>query len=105
MKEDLLLQAKGHDYSLSALLGNQQDQVADFSRGHFATFYLAPRDYHRVHMPLAGRLTHTIYIPGKLFSVNPSSTANIPNLFTRNERMVCFFETAAGPMAVILIGA
>ena len=99
-----LLQAKGAYFTLNDLLGRQSN-LPSFEEGHYATFYLSPKDYHRVHLPFAGTLTQTIYIPGKLFSVNPVSAENIPQLFARNERLVCLFETELGPMAVILIGA
>lgn len=99
-----LIQAKGMVYSLASLFAN--DPAADhFKQGQFATIYLAPHDYHRVHMPFSGRLIKTIYIPGRLFSVNRMTTDLIPNLYARNERLICLFETAAGPMAVILVGA
>ena len=106
IQQDQLFQAKGFYFSLSALLGGGSDSWASaFVDGHFATFYLAPKDYHRVHMPMAGVLRETIYIPGKLFSVNTLTTESIPQLFSKNERLVCLFETTAGPMAVILVGA
>lgn len=99
-----LLQAKGRTYTLEALLGD--DQAAErFRNGTFATIYLAPRDYHRVHMPLGGTLTAMRYIPGRLFSVNHTTAQHVPDLFARNERVVCHFDTAIGPMAVILVGA
>ena len=100
-----LLQAKGSDYSLEALLGGNTEQLALFSNGKFATLYLSPRDYHRIHMPCPGRLLETTYIPGRLFSVAPHTTRAIPGLFTRNERLVCLFETPVGPMALIMVGA
>lgn len=100
-----LLQAKGRDYSLAALLGGGVEQIALFSNGKFATFYLSPRDYHRIHMPCPGRLLETTYIPGRLFSVAPHTSRAIPGLFTRNERLVCLFETPMGPMALIMVGA
>ena len=102
---DQLLQAKGINYSLSELVGNQQDIAAAFTDGSFATIYLSPRDYHRIHMPAGGRLTSMTYIPGRLFSVADPLVENLPNLFTRNERVVCLFETESGPLAVILVGA
>ncbi|HSW71325.1 MAG TPA: archaetidylserine decarboxylase [Gammaproteobacteria bacterium] len=105
LDQSKLLQAKGHWYSLKDLLGISATESSPFENGLFATFYLAPKDYHRVHLPFAGRLIQTTYIPGKLFSVNLLATKKIPNLFARNERLVCYFETAAGPMAVIFIGA
>jgi phosphatidylserine decarboxylase len=100
-----LIQAKGREYSLAALLAGDAGQVARFRNGRFATLYLSPRDYHRVHMPCQGRLLETTYIPGRLFSVAPHTTRAIPGLFTRNERLVCLFETSAGPMALIMVGA
>ncbi len=105
INNDTLFQAKGIDYSLTALLGGFSDLAREFIDGNFVTMYLAPKDYHRVHIPLAGKLRETIYIPGDLFSVNPETVANVPNLFTRNERLVCLFDTSAGTMAVILVGA
>ena len=100
-----LLQAKGQTYSVETLLAGNSAWAELFDDGEFATLYLSPKDYHRVHMPLAGRLTRMAYVPGKLFSVNKASVGGIPNLFARNERVVCLFETAQGPMAVILVGA
>ena len=103
--DERLLQAKGRDYSLLSLLGGNTEQLALFRNGKFATLYLSPRDYHRIHMPCPGRLLGTTYIPGRLFSVAPHTTRAIPGLFTRNERLVCLFETPVGPMAMILVGA
>jgi len=100
-----ILQAKGFDFSLDELLGGSSELGKHFHGGHFLTAYLAPRDYHRVHMPFKGVLKEMIFIPGKLFSVSHSTTRAVPRLFARNERVVCIFETAAGPMAVILVGA
>lgn len=100
-----LLQAKEMYFSLETLFANQRDESDKFQNGHFATIYLAPHNYHRVHMPLAGRLTKTIYIPGKLFSVNRMTSELIPNLYARNERLIALFDTDQGPMAVILVGA
>jgi phosphatidylserine decarboxylase len=102
---DTLLQAKGRSYSLTQLLGGDAARAAALSGGHFATIYLAPRDYHRVHMPLAGTLREMIHVPGRLFSVNQVSARHVPDLFTRNERVVSMFDTAHGPLAVVLIGA
>ncbi len=99
-----LLQAKGRYYTLTQLLGSSR-RAAMFDGGSYATIYLSPRDYHRIHMPLAGRLLEMTHIPGRLFSVSPSATRVIPGLFARNERVVCLFESAAGPMALILVGA
>lgn len=99
-----LIQAKGMVYDLPSLFGGDR-AATDFNQGQFATIYLAPHNYHRVHMPITGRLTKTIYVPGRLFSVNRMTTDLIPNLYARNERLICLFETEAGPMAVILVGA
>ena len=100
-----VFQAKGQSFSTSELLGGDSERAAQFADGRFATIYLSPRDYHRVHMPLAGHLTATTYIPGQLFSVNQVTAENVPRLFARNERLVCYFDTEAGPMAMILVGA
>ena len=100
-----IFQSKGHSYSLLKLLGGSEKRAQPYIDGRFATMYLSPGDYHRVHMPLSGRLMETVYIPGRLFSVSPDYTESIPHLFTQNERVVCFFQTEAGPMAVILVGA
>ena len=100
-----LIQAKGHFFNLTDLLGGDQQLAKQFHNGFFATFYLSPKDYHRVHMPLTGQLKKMTYIPGKLFSVSRTATQIIPQLFSRNERLVCLFDTAAGPMVVIFIGA
>lgn len=100
-----LLQAKGRYYSLLELLGGDKALAAEFANGHFATIYLSPRDYHRVHMPCDGTLRETRYVPGRLFSVNTATTAAVPRLFARNERLICLFDTATGPMIVILVGA
>ena len=99
-----ILQAKGHDYSLAALLGDEQ-RAAPFAGGQFATIYLSPRDYHRIHMPLDGSLREMVHIPGRLFSVSPATTRVIPGLFARNERVISLFDTAIGPLAVIKVGA
>lgn len=103
--QDKILQAKGQNYSLTKLLGGDTSLSQTFTDGDFATIYLSPKDYHRVHMPLDGKLIKTIYIPGKLFSVNQTTANNVSNLFARNERLVCIFDTPAGPMAMILVGA
>jgi phosphatidylserine decarboxylase len=100
-----LLQAKGRYYSVTALLGGDPKLAEEFEGGDFATVYLSPRDYHRVHMPLAGVLRQTIYVPGKLFSVNQLTSERVDQLFARNERLVCIFDTDHGPMAVVLVGA
>ncbi|MGH8244743.1 MAG: archaetidylserine decarboxylase [Steroidobacteraceae bacterium] len=102
---DTLLQAKGIDYSASALLGGDAATAAEFAGGEFATIYLAPHNYHRVHMPLAGTLRLARFVPGDLFSVNAATSASLPGLFARNERIACVFDTAAGPLAVVLVGA
>jgi phosphatidylserine decarboxylase len=101
----LLFQAKGRYFSAEELLGGASERAAQFDGGRFATIYLSPKDYHRVHMPVAGRLTGTCYIPGKLFSVNAVTAENVDRLFARNERLVCYFETEHGPLAMILVGA
>ena len=99
-----IFQAKGHSYSLAELLGGDAELAAPFMGGDFATVYLSP-DYHRVHMPLAGTLREMVYVPGRLFSVNQTTAENVPELFARNERVVCLFDTERGPMAVVLVGA
>lgn len=99
-----IFQAKGFQYTLGALLGGEE-HAAQFKDGAFATLYLSPRDYHRIHMPLAGTLKEMIRVPGRLFSVNPATVRAVPNLFARNERVVSIFDTAHGPMALILVGA
>lgn len=105
ISQGLLFQAKGRYFTASELLGGDSARAAQFDNGRFATIYLSPRDYHRVHMPVAGRLTATSYIPGKLFSVNGVTAGNVDRLFARNERLVCYFDTAFGPMAMVLVGA
>ena len=100
-----VFQAKGHSYSVLELVGGDAAVAAQFMGGDFATIYLSPKDYHRVHMPLAGTLREMIYVPGRLFSVNQTTAENVPELFARNERAVCIFDTERGPMAVILVGA
>ncbi|MDX1573508.1 MAG: archaetidylserine decarboxylase [Methylophaga sp.] len=100
-----IIQAKGRDYSVAELLGNDAAIAEHFNGGRFATIYLSPRDYHRIHMPCSGRLQHMRYIPGKLFSVNPRTARAVPRLFARNERLVTIFETDFGPMAMVLVGA
>jgi phosphatidylserine decarboxylase len=100
-----VFQAKGHDYSLLELVGGDPELAAQFDDGHFATVYLSPKDYHRVHMPIDGTLRSMTYVPGQLFSVNTVTAENVPRLFARNERLVCVFDTEAGPMAMILVGA
>lgn len=104
IEEDRIVQAKGRSYTIAQLLANNDD-AGHFVGGSFATIYLSPKDYHRVHMPLQGSLLHTIYVPGQLFSVNQVTVDSVPNLFARNERLVCLFETPAGKMALVLVGA
>ena len=99
-----IIQAKGSDYSASRLLGNSQ-QAKSYENGSFATIYLSPRDYHRVHIPAAGKLLSTRYIPGDLFSVNDQTAQALPNLFARNERLVCEFESEIGNFVVVFVGA
>ena len=105
IERDQIFQAKGHRYSTTALLGGDRELAARFENGSFATLYLSPRDYHRIHMPCAGKLTRMIYVPGALFSVNPTTARGVPGLFARNERVVCLFESAVGPFALVLVGA
>jgi phosphatidylserine decarboxylase len=100
-----LFQAKGHSFSVVELLGGDSALAAPFMGGNFATVYLSPKDYHRVHMPLSGTLREMVYVPGRLFSVNQTTAENVPELFARNERVVCVFDTERGPMAVVLVGA
>lgn len=100
-----MLQAKGRHFDVGTLLGGDPDLAATFAGGAFATIYLAPRDYHRVHMPLTGTLRDMRHVPGRLFSVNAVTAARVPRLYARNERVVCLFDTAAGPLAVVLVGA
>ena len=105
IERDQIFQAKGHSYSTHALVGGDRDLAIQFQDGEFATLYLSPRDYHRIHMPCDGRLTRMIYIPGDLFSVNPVTARGVPGLFARNERVVCVFENDAGPFVLTLVGA
>jgi phosphatidylserine decarboxylase len=100
-----LFQAKGHDYSLLELLGGDTEMNRLFEEGNFATIYLSPRDYHRLHMPVSGKLKRMLHVPGRLFSVNATTCEKVPRLFARNERVICLFETDFGPMAMILVGA
>ncbi|MDR2990688.1 MAG: archaetidylserine decarboxylase [Burkholderiaceae bacterium] len=100
-----IFQAKGHTYSVQTLLAGDARLAAPFVNGQFATLYLSPRDYHRIHMPCAGRLTQMIHVPGTLFSVNPATARAVPGLFARNERVICLFDTARGPLALVLVGA
>lgn len=105
IQKDLLLQAKGHLFSLSDLLAGDTELAKQFENGSFLTTYLSPKDYHRVHMPCAGTLRKMIYVSGELFSVNPFLAQHIPNLFARNERVICVFDTEFGTMVQILVGA
>ena len=100
-----VLQAKGHRYTTAALVGGDTALAARFENGHFATLYLSPKDYHRIHMPCSGRLLRMIHVPGPLFSVNPTTARGVPGLFARNERVVCVFESARGPFVLALVGA
>jgi phosphatidylserine decarboxylase len=105
IEHDQIFQAKGHRYSTTALVGGDSALAARFEHGSFATLYLSPRDYHRIHMPCDGRLMRMIYVPGALFSVNPTTARGVPGLFARNERVVCVFESAHGPFVLTLVGA
>lgn len=105
IEQGRVFQAKGHSYSVIELLGGDSQRAAAFMGGDFATIYLSPKDYHRVHMPLTGTLREMVYVPGRLFSVNQTTAENVPELFARNERVVCLFDTERGPMAVVLVGA
>jgi phosphatidylserine decarboxylase len=105
INRDQIFQAKGHSYSTSALVAGDAALAEQFQDGSFATLYLSPRDYHRIHMPCGGRLKRMIYVPGELFSVNPVTARGVPGLFARNERVVSVFDTAHGPMVLVLVGA
>ncbi len=105
IQQDQIFQAKGHNYSTTALVGGDSTLAAQFQNGSFATIYLSPKDYHRIHMPCDGKLTRMIYVPGDLFSVNPTTARGVPGLFARNERVVCVFDTAQGPFVLVLVGA
>ncbi|WP_019935295.1 archaetidylserine decarboxylase [Oceanimonas smirnovii] len=105
IEQGRIIQAKGHDFSARTLLGGDKALAAPFMNGDFATIYLAPKDYHRIHMPLDGVLKTMVYVPGELFSVNPLTASRVPELFARNERVACIFDTSAGPMAMVLVGA
>jgi phosphatidylserine decarboxylase len=105
IEKDQIFQAKGHSYSTTALVGGDAALAAHYQDGHFATLYLSPRDYHRIHMPCDGRLVRMVYVPGELFSVNPVTARGVPGLFARNERVVCVFESARGPFVLVLVGA
>lgn len=105
IREGRIVQAKGRDYSVYELLGGSKQRAAPFMNGQFTTLYLSPRDYHRIHMPLGGRLKEMIHVPGRLFSVAPFTVRTVPKLFARNERVACLFDTDWGPMAMVLVGA
>ncbi len=105
IERDQIFQAKGHHYSTAALVGGDAGLAAQFQDGSFATLYLSPKDYHRIHMPCDGRLLRMIHVPGELFSVNPVTARGVPGLFARNERVVCVFESAGGPFVLALVGA
>ena len=105
IENDQILQAKGHRFSTTALVGGDAALAAEFQDGHFATLYLSPRDYHRIHMPCAARLLRMIHVPGALFSVNPTTARGVPGLFARNERVVCVFESVHGVFVLALVGA
>lgn len=102
---DQIFQAKGHCYSTTALVGGDANLAAQFDDGCYATIYLSPKDYHRIHMPCAGRLVRMMHVPGDLFSVNPTTARGVPGLFARNERVVCVFDGAFGPFVMVLVGA
>ena len=105
IERDQIFQAKGHRYSTTALVGGDATLAKQFDDGAFATLYLSPKDYHRIHMPCDGRLTRMIHVPGDLFSVNPTTARGVPGLFARNERVVCVFDSAHGPFLLALVGA
>lgn len=105
IRNDRIVQAKGQSFSLFELLGGDAVRAKPFEGGQFATIYLAPKDYHRIHMPVAGTLREMVHVPGRLFSVNPTTAAQVPNLFARNERVAALFDTEFGPMALVLVGA
>ena len=105
IEDGRIFQAKGHRYDATALLGGDTALAAGFRHGHFATLYLSPRDYHRIHMPCAGRLRRMVHVPGELFSVNPATAQAVPGLFARNERVVCVFDGEHGPFVMVLVGA
>ncbi len=105
IEQGRIFQAKGHHFDLQELLGGDPANAALFEGGQFATIYLSPKDYHRIHMPVSGTLRTMVHVPGDLFSVNPVTAENVPNLFARNERVVAIFDTELGPMAMVLVGA
>jgi phosphatidylserine decarboxylase len=102
---DAILQAKGHTYTVQAMVGGDAELARPFLSGHFATLYLSPKDYHRIHMPCGGTLRRMIHVPGDLFSVNPTTARGVPGLFARNERVVCLFDSERGPFVLVLVGA
>ena len=105
IREGRIFQAKGQEFSALELLGGSAERAKPFMNGQFATIYLSPRDYHRIHIPLDGTLTEMVHVPGRLFSVNPKTVSSVPRLFARNERVATLFDTPAGPMAVVMVGA
>ena len=105
IRDGRIIQAKGQDYSVLELLGGDTALAAQFAEGQFTTIYLSPKDYHRIHMPITGKLKQMRYLPGKLFSVNPRTARAVPRLFARNERIVTVFDTAIGPIVMVLVGA
>lgn len=105
IKQGQVFQAKGQSFSIVELLGGDTERAQPFIGGDFATIYLSPKDYHRIHMPITGTVREMVYIPGKLFSVNPVTAEKVPRLFARNERVAVIFDTALGPMAMVLVGA
>jgi phosphatidylserine decarboxylase len=105
IEDGQIVQAKGHHYSTTALVGGDAGLAAGFAHAHFATLYLSPRDYHRIHMPAPGQLRRMIHVPGALFSVNPRTARGVPGLFARNERVVCVFDSPRGPWVLVLVGA
>lgn len=105
IKANQIFQAKGHSYSTEALIGGNKSLAAQYQDGSFATIYLSPRDYHRIHMPCDGRLLRMVYVPGDLFSVNPTTAQGVPGLFARNERVVCEFKSTQGNFILVLVGA
>ena len=105
IKSGKIIQAKGVHFNLLSFLGNDREYFQKFKEGVFCTIYLSPKDYHRVHMPIDGKLSQMVYIPGKLFSVNKITSRNVKNLYSINERLICFFDTVRGPMSVVLVGA
>ncbi len=105
IKNGRIFQAKGRDYTLLELLGNDTQKAQQFEEGNFTTLYLSPRDYHRIHLPIAGKPTTMTHIPGRLFSVSPSTARAVPRLFARNERVVAYFDTDIGPLAMVMVGA